>query len=194
MYDIFSFSIVSTLKYIIDCLSKEWDAPIYVFFKPIPSIEYIDDRKAHVFKCGVSHCRCKSRLVRRFLDKGDAKSTSNLRRHVKHCWGDETVTAADNTRDVKAARWCTYGPDGCGNTHKGRSEAYEPYWVVEGVRVSGSPRALRCGGELGRKCEKCALCRSRSRSKGPKMRKCEIFEVALKSDLKDEGETSSIFL
>jgi len=42
--------------------------------------------------------------VRRFLDKGDAKSTSNLRHHAKHCWGEETVTAADSTQDVKAAR------------------------------------------------------------------------------------------
>jgi hypothetical protein len=85
-------------------LSKEWDAPIYVFFGPTPSIEYVDGRKAHVFKCGAGHCRCKSRLVCCFLDKGDAKSTSNLRRHAKQCWGEETVAAADNTRDVKAMR------------------------------------------------------------------------------------------
>ncbi|KAF8263596.1 hypothetical protein EI94DRAFT_1703856 [Lactarius quietus] len=29
-------------------LSKKWDAPIYVFFKPSATIEYVDRRKAHV--------------------------------------------------------------------------------------------------------------------------------------------------
>jgi hypothetical protein len=42
--------------------------------------------------------------VCRFLDTGDAKSTSGLRRHVKMCWGDEAVSAADNTRDLDGAR------------------------------------------------------------------------------------------
>ncbi|KAF8960089.1 hypothetical protein BDZ97DRAFT_1761045 [Flammula alnicola] len=60
-------------------LAKDWDAPIYVFFKPMPSVEYINGRKAHVFECGASQCRCRTRFVRRFLDTGDAKSTSNLR-------------------------------------------------------------------------------------------------------------------
>jgi hypothetical protein len=41
--------------------------------------------------------------VHRFLDTGDAKSTSGLRRHAKMCWGDEAVSAADNTRDLDGA-------------------------------------------------------------------------------------------
>jgi hypothetical protein len=85
-------------------LLKEWDAPIYVFFKPSPTVEYINGRKAHVFECAAKSCKCKVRFVRRFLDTGDAKSTGNLRRHAKTCWGQETVTAADNTRDVATAR------------------------------------------------------------------------------------------
>lgn len=44
------------------------------------------------------------RIVRRYLDTGDAKSTSNLRKHAKICWGEEAVAAADKTRDVRAAR------------------------------------------------------------------------------------------
>jgi hypothetical protein len=44
------------------------------------------------------------RMVRRYLDTGDAKSTSNLRKHAKICWGEEAVAAADKTRDVRAAR------------------------------------------------------------------------------------------
>jgi hypothetical protein len=43
-------------------------------------------------------------LVRRFLDTRDAKSTSNLRRHAKACWGEDTVAAADDTSDLKTAR------------------------------------------------------------------------------------------
>jgi hypothetical protein len=82
---------------------KEWDAPIYVFFKATPSVDYIDGHKAHVFECNASHCRGKTRFVRCFLDKGDAKSTSNLRHHAKSCWGEEAMVAADNTRDVRSA-------------------------------------------------------------------------------------------
>lgn len=70
----------------------------------MPTIDYIGDRKAHVFECAARNCHCKNRFVRRFLDKGDAKSTSNLRRHAKVCWGEEAVTAADSTRDVGTAR------------------------------------------------------------------------------------------
>ena len=34
-------------------------------------------------------------MVRRYLDTGDAKSTSNLRKHARICWGVERVAAAD---------------------------------------------------------------------------------------------------
>lgn len=44
------------------------------------------------------------RIVRRYLDTGDAKSTSNLRKHVKICWGEDAMAAADGTRNVQAAR------------------------------------------------------------------------------------------
>lgn len=67
-------------------------------------VEYIDSRKAHVFECAARSCHGRTRFIRRFLDKGDAKSTSNLRRHAKTCWGEEAVAAADDTRDVKTAR------------------------------------------------------------------------------------------
>jgi len=84
---------------------KEWNSPIYVFFKRTPRIEYISERRTHVFVCAAGRCKGKNgRDVRRFLDKGDRKSTSNLRKHAKICWGSEAVEAADNTRDVDAAR------------------------------------------------------------------------------------------
>ena len=37
------------------------------------------------------------------LDTGDTKSMSNFRKHMKICWGQEAVAAADNTSDVRAA-------------------------------------------------------------------------------------------
>ena len=43
-------------------------------------------------------------MVHCYLDTGDAKSTGNLRKHAKVCWGEEMVAAADQTRHVEAAR------------------------------------------------------------------------------------------
>jgi hypothetical protein len=71
----------------------------------VPRIECIDGRRVHFFVCAASHCKGRNgRDVRRFLDTGDAKSTSGLRRHARMCWGDEAVDAADNTKDLEGAR------------------------------------------------------------------------------------------
>lgn len=91
----------------VERLSKDWHSPIYAFFKPVPFIDYIDNRRVHVFVCGALHCKGKGKYgqhVRRYLDTGDAKSTSNLRRHAKVCWGTETIDLACETKDVDAAR------------------------------------------------------------------------------------------
>ena len=85
-------------------LQKEWDSPIYIFFKPIPTIQYIQNRKAHVFECAARQCLGRTRFIRRYLDTSDAKSTGNMRRHARICWGSEAVDAADGTRDIKVAR------------------------------------------------------------------------------------------
>src|ERR1700722_4132640 len=87
----------------IERLSKDWNSPVYVFLKQTPSIEYIKDRHVHVFECAAARCMGKGngRMVRRYLDTGDCKSTSNLRKHAKICWGEEAVAAADNTKDVR---------------------------------------------------------------------------------------------
>lgn len=34
----------------------------------------------------------------------DRSSTGNLRRHARVCWGDETITKADTSKDLKYAR------------------------------------------------------------------------------------------
>jgi len=86
-------------------MSKKWTSPVYVFFKKTPQIEYKDGRRAHVFECGAGRCKGRnSRYVYRYLDKGDANSTSNLLRHAKICWGAEVVDGATATRDIEAAR------------------------------------------------------------------------------------------
>jgi hypothetical protein len=103
-----SMIIVSDTKLtisMVERLSKEWTSPIYVFFRTSPRIEYVDDRRVHIFECAAGRCLGKNgRDVRRFLDKGDAKSTSGLRRHATKCWGAETVKSADGTKDLEAAR------------------------------------------------------------------------------------------
>ena len=60
----------------------------------------------HVFECNAPNCKGKAngRKVRRYLDTTDAKSTSNLCKYAKICWGEEPVAAADTTKDVHAAR------------------------------------------------------------------------------------------
>ena len=69
-------------------------------------IEYVDRRQVHTFICNAKNCKIKGKFgrnVRRYLDKGDSKSTSNLRRHAKACWGEEVIASASGV-DVHAAR------------------------------------------------------------------------------------------
>ncbi|KAF8805491.1 hypothetical protein BYT27DRAFT_7192513 [Phlegmacium glaucopus] len=88
-------------------LQKDWTAPIYAFFKPTPTIEHIGGRRVHVFECIAETCKArgrKARQVNRYLDKADARSTSNLRKHAKMCWGTDIVEAADRTKNIETTR------------------------------------------------------------------------------------------
>ncbi|KAG1861978.1 hypothetical protein C8R48DRAFT_583107, partial [Suillus tomentosus] len=78
-------------------LMKEWNSPVYAFFDPTPHIVEIADCHAHEFKCQARGCKVK---VRRFLDKGDARSTGNMQKHVRLCWGDKVLKAADSVKDA----------------------------------------------------------------------------------------------
>ena len=76
------------------------------FFKPTPIIDHIDDCCVHNFTCNVKTCKGKGKNgqnVGCYLNTVDATSTSNLRYHAKNCWGDETIAAASDTKDVHAA-------------------------------------------------------------------------------------------
>lgn len=37
--------------------------------------------------------------MRRFLDTADKGSTSNMRKHAKHCWGDDIIKKADEAKE-----------------------------------------------------------------------------------------------
>lgn len=82
-------------------MAKDWTSPIYGFFQARPTIKTIDGRRCHEFQCGAPHCKGKgttARNVRRYLDKTDRNSTSNMHKHAKNCWGEENVTKALETR------------------------------------------------------------------------------------------------
>jgi hypothetical protein len=80
---------------------KRWTSPIYTFYHPIPDIEYVDGRRAHVFQCTAKSCSYK---CRHFLDGPDRSSTGNLIKHVKSCWGDAAYEAATNCQNANDAR------------------------------------------------------------------------------------------
>src|SRR5437763_10762735 len=82
-------------------LSKRWVSLIYAFFDPMPAIETVEGRRCHLFSCSATHCKYTCRW---FLNKGDAFSTGNLRKHAKTCWGEEAVKAANEAKDVSEAR------------------------------------------------------------------------------------------
>lgn len=85
----------------VERMKKEMTAPSYAFFHQDIDIIHVDGRRVHVFTCAKPGCK---RVVKRYLDKTDAMSTGNLRKHVKSCWGPEALDAADAFGHVKDAR------------------------------------------------------------------------------------------
>src|SRR5260370_19143678 len=81
-------------------MKARWTMVVYAFFKPTPNIKYNDGRKMHEFTCLQKHCHQK---IVRYLDTKDAQSTGNMRRHVKKCWGEGVLTAAERAKDTNEA-------------------------------------------------------------------------------------------
>ena len=78
-------------------MAKDWTLPIYGFFQPRPAIEVVDGRRCHKFQCAAPLCKGKGtrpQIIRRYLDKADWNSTSNMHKHAKNCWGEENVSKA----------------------------------------------------------------------------------------------------
>ena len=83
-------------------MAKDWTSPIYGFFEARPVIEVVNGRRCHEFICSAPHCKgkgTKPRVVRRYLDKADRGSTSNMHKHAKNCWGEEIVSKALETKN-----------------------------------------------------------------------------------------------
>ena len=83
-------------------IQSKWTSIYYGFFSTEVEIEFVDGRCSHVFACAKENCKIK---VRRYLDTGDATSTSNLRGHVVKCWGKEVIARAKalgNDKNVRA--------------------------------------------------------------------------------------------
>jgi hypothetical protein len=99
-----SVEIFNQRKNLIARLMKRWDTPVYAFFRPTPAIVYVDGCKVHIFECAASHCKCKTRFIRCYIDTGDISSTNNLCHHATCCWGDEAVAAANKISTAKVAR------------------------------------------------------------------------------------------
>ncbi|KAG1743745.1 uncharacterized protein EDB91DRAFT_1051080, partial [Suillus paluster] len=78
-------------------LMKGWISPVYAFFEPTPRIVEINGRCTHEFKCGARGCKT---TIQWFLNKKDVQSTGNMRKHVKSCWGNAVLTAADDAKDA----------------------------------------------------------------------------------------------
>ena len=84
-------------------MQRIWKAPVYAFFKPNPTIEYVDGRKVHKFRCANTGCH---HDVRRYLASADRTSTNNLRKHARKCWGIEALEAADRMSTAGNAKEC----------------------------------------------------------------------------------------
>ncbi|KAG1771377.1 hypothetical protein EV702DRAFT_1048998 [Suillus placidus] len=62
---------------------------VYAFFDPMPRIIEND---GYVQGCKTT--------IRQYLDKKDAQSTGNMWKHIKSCWGDVVLQAADDAKDA----------------------------------------------------------------------------------------------
>ena len=82
-------------------LSQMWNSPIYAFFEPLPKITVINGQQSHEFICSAPICKgngSDKRVVWHFLDKADKGSTSNMRKHAQHCWGNDIIKKADEAK------------------------------------------------------------------------------------------------
>ena len=79
-----------------------WNSPIYAFFEPLPKITVIKGWQCHEFICSAPVCKgngSDKHVVWCFLDNADKGSTSNMRKHAWHCWGDDIIKKADEAKD-----------------------------------------------------------------------------------------------
>ncbi|KAH8093722.1 hypothetical protein BXZ70DRAFT_874179, partial [Cristinia sonorae] len=86
-------------------LQRTWTSTVYACFKTeVTAHETPSGRRYHRFTCAAKDC---GGSINRYLDTGNAKSTSNLRRHVQSCkgWGhgEEVLMRLDNMQNAQEA-------------------------------------------------------------------------------------------
>ncbi|KAI6030153.1 hypothetical protein EDC04DRAFT_2498384, partial [Pisolithus marmoratus] len=81
-------------------LKQDWNPPIYAFFVPEPTIEYVEGQHSHVFWCMAKGCR---KGVQQFLDKSDAQLTGNMCKHIRGWWGEDIFHQASQTKNATVA-------------------------------------------------------------------------------------------
>ena len=79
--------------------------PVHSLAGPGPTIWVRQVQDRPLDSLSAKHCKGKGNghPVCRYLDMSDFKSTGNLRKHARTCWGVETVAAADETGNLGAA-------------------------------------------------------------------------------------------
>ena len=96
------FSIVNLTKCFSEAAQLTWRSPIYSFFKSNVSVCYEGTRMYHFFPCSSRRCKSETGGCRRFQDKGDRSSTSNLKAHAIGCFGEEAVKLAISAKAGEA--------------------------------------------------------------------------------------------
>jgi hypothetical protein len=71
--------------------------PSFIQHQITPNIVEIEGQRTHEFKCQAKGCKAK---VQHFLDKGDARSTGNMQKHVQACWGEDVLQATNQAKDA----------------------------------------------------------------------------------------------
>ena len=79
-----------------------WRSPIYSFFKSNVSVRYEGTQMYHFFPCSARRCKSETGGCRRFQDKGDRSSTSNLKAHAIGCFGEEAIKLAITAKEGEA--------------------------------------------------------------------------------------------
>ncbi|KAF9040320.1 hypothetical protein BDP27DRAFT_1244652, partial [Rhodocollybia butyracea] len=76
-------------------------APIYAFFHADPDVNFDSDGTAEYVTFSCAACRTQ---VRQGLKTTDKASTGALICHAKSCWGDEAVSAVQQSKSLDKAR------------------------------------------------------------------------------------------
>ena len=102
----------------------------------------------HFFPCSARRCKSETGGCRRFQDKGDRSSTSNLKAHAIGCFGEEAVKLAITAKEGEArsgnifTAFARQGQKPVTYTHRGHTNTEVRARVVKWVTESHRPAAI----------------------------------------------------